>query len=99
MELEGGGHYEDGEIIHIERSMVPEETLKALKANDILEFKVVNPDENGLIAVSYNMPKKTEMSPEREGSDEMMGDFKEYMSARRGEGEQGGMSEGTGGGY
>ncbi len=94
---------DDGsEIIHIEPDMIPDDVRKNLEAGGILEFKVVNPDENGLIAVTYNMPSKTPMGADREGADEMANDFKDYMSAQNA-GTAGPpndeMSQGTGGGY
>jgi len=78
---------DESEIIHIERDMLPADVLSRLKVNDILEWKVVNLDENGLISVTYNKAagQGSTMRDEAEG---MMTDFKDYMSARNGEGEE-----------
>ncbi len=85
-----GSESPEEKMLHIEKDLLPD----GMKVNegDVIEFKVVNPDEDGMISLTYNMPEKDMGSPGRNEAESMHQDFKKYMSARNGEGDEPGMS-------
>jgi len=80
----------EDKMLHIEKDLLPDGMKVA--EGDIIEFKVVSPDDGGMISLVYNTPEKEMGSAGRNEAEAMTDDFKSYMSAREGEGQEPGMS-------